>query len=109
MHILGPDTERCLARSRLRRRAMILLSSLGEAYPRQLAKAVGIDCGRLKELMHGRPPRYSVEDALITAGLAVERTDVFQRRYYAITSRGRRKARSLTKRSARRRAVDRVA
>ncbi len=109
MHVLGPDTERCLTRSRLRRRALIMLSSLGEAYPRQLAKAIGIDCGRLKDLMHGRPPRYSVEDALITVELAERKTDAHERHYYAITTRGRRKARSILKRGERRKPVDHVA
>lgn len=102
---LGPDTERSVVRSRLRRRTLIMLSSLGQAYPRQLAQAVGIDCSRLKSVMAGRPPGYSREDALTTVGLAEARVDGTGRVYYAITSRGMRKARSLLKRADRRRAA----
>lgn len=88
-------TRRSIRRSSLRDRATILLSSLGEAHPRFLAQALGVDQTRLKEIMHGNPPWYSVELAPITLGHAVLDMTAAGR-VYRITSRGRKRARQLT-------------
>ena len=51
--------ERCLERSYLRRRALTMAVSLGESFPRQLAKAIGVDCWRLAALLHGDGKDYA--------------------------------------------------
>lgn len=79
-------------------RVLIMLSSLGEAYPRQLAKAAGLDSTRLRWVLHGHAPHYKPELSLAALGLVRERaTDAG--RVYECTSKGRRKARSLTARA----------
>ena len=94
--------ERSVVRSSLRDRALILTASLGEASPNQLAKALGTHVSRLRSLMHGDPADgYSVELALIELGL-VEARETRLGEVYAITTKGRRKARQLTSRRARR-------
>lgn len=98
----GSDAELSLHRSRNRQRVLLMLSSLSEARPRQLARAVGIDCQRLKWMMHGHLPEYSEALSLIGLGLVREERDANGGRRYVITERGRRKARSLTSRGARR-------
>lgn len=98
----GAETEMCVLRSRLRRNALIMLCSLSEAYPRQLARAIGVDSTRLKWIMYGRPPFYDPDLSLVPLGLAEEvRTDVGRK--FVITEKGRRKARQLTSRWTRRR------
>ncbi|HET6403844.1 MAG TPA: archaellum operon transcriptional activator EarA family protein [Candidatus Thermoplasmatota archaeon] len=94
--------ERSVVRSSLRDRTLILLSSLSEAYPNQLAKALGTHVGRLRSVMQGDPADgYSRELALVPLGLVEER-ETRLGRLYAITEKGRRKARQLTSRRARR-------
>lgn len=97
--VAARSTRRC----RNRQRALLLLSSMGEAFPAQLADALGVSTWALHGLMHGRLPYYSVDLALVPAGLAVVRWGPGGR-HYAITTRGRRKARSLAAGRARRRA-----
>jgi hypothetical protein len=77
------------------------LSSLGEAFPRQLAAMLDISADRLRAVMHGKPPDYSEEFALVTLGLVEERL-TRHGRVYAITTAGRRKARQLAAREIRR-------
>lgn len=79
-----------------------MLSSLTEAGPHALAQACRIETKRLHWIMHGHPPQYSEVLALIPLGLAAERRTQSGRRYYAITDQGRKKARQLTARTARR-------
>lgn len=81
-----------------------MLASLTEAFPRALAQAVGIDATRLRWVMHGREPYYRTSLALVPLGL-VEQRLTRNGVVYAVTERGRRKARQLTARSARRAAA----
>lgn len=98
--------ERSTVRSDLRLRALIMLASLGEAFPNQLARALGIPIVRLNAVMFGDPPDYSVLLALLPLGL-VEVRDTPHGKVFAITERGRKKARQLTSRWARREEVRR--
>jgi predicted transcriptional regulator with HTH domain len=98
MHPTGAESERSVRRSRARMRVLILLSSLGEAYPRQLAKATGLDATRLKWILHGHLPQYKPELSLIPLGLVRERASGTGK-VYECTNKGRRKARSLTARA----------
>lgn len=91
----GADAELAIRRSRVRMRTLLILSSLSEAYPNQLARACGISASRLYAIMHGRLPGYRPELGLVTLRLAQEILTP-NGRIYAITARGRRKARSLT-------------
>lgn len=74
-----------------------MFNSLGEGYPRQLARALGVDPTRVRWMLHGKPPYYSVELSLLAQGL-VEEVKTNSGRVYAITTRGRRKARSIARR-----------
>lgn len=100
MEPLGPmepianETWKSFVRSPRRKRLLILLSSLGEAYLGQLARLLGAPPHRVKALLHGRPPSYSEDLSLVELGLARERWTA-QGRAYEITPKGRRKARSL--------------
>lgn len=77
-----------------------MLSSMGEAHPRALAQAIGVDATRLRRIMHGYPPMYSIELSPISMELAVlVRSPAGQA--YRITNRGRVKARQLTSRRVR--------
>lgn len=101
MQPLSAAFERSLERSYLRLRVLTMLSSLGEAYARQLAKACGIDCWRLNQILFGDDGSYSTEFSLIGVGLAdFENTP--RGKVYRITGPGRRKARQLAARAARR-------
>lgn len=94
--------EECVRKSRLRARALIMLASLGEAYAAQLAAACGTTPTRVKWLMLGHPPQYSVERSLVGRGLA--RVELRRgRSVYVIAGAGLRKARSLTRRQMGRR------
>lgn len=75
---------------------------MGEAFPAQLADALGVSKWALGGLMHGRLPYYSVDLALVPAGLAEVRWGPGGR-HYVVTARGRRKARSLAVGRVRRR------
>lgn len=86
-------------------RSLILLSSLSEAYPNQLARGLNVSASRVRAVMHGRLPGYRPELSLIRLGLAQEILTP-NGRVYAITNRGRRKARSLT--SEKRRGANRA-
>ena len=92
---IGSEVERSLARSRVRRKALILLSSLGEAHPGHLARACGVSVNRLKWIMEGHWPEYAPDLTLVALDLA---TLVLtpHGRVYRVTERGRRKARSVT-------------
>lgn len=102
MEPISYEFERCIRKSKHRRNCLLMLSSLTEAYPAQLARATGIDRFLLEAIMRGALPRYSEELSLIAQGLAEERFNPRGERYYLITGRGRRKARSLAARYARR-------
>jgi predicted transcriptional regulator with HTH domain len=80
---------------------LVMLASLSEATPRALAQACGIDTQRLRWIMEGHEGVYSEDLALIPLGLA-EIREIRGRKVYAITDAGRRKARQLTARKARR-------
>jgi len=79
-----------------------MLASLTEATPRALAQSCGIDAQRLFGIMFGDGEKYSEELALVKLGLAELIIRDGRRRVYLITDRGRRKARQLTARVARR-------
>ena len=87
-------THRSMTRARNRERLLILLNSWGEAHANRLATALGVPCSRVKWMMRGHPPQYSVELALIPLGLAAE-VPTSHGRVYRITPLGRRKARSI--------------
>lgn len=101
-HPVGAEAERAFRRCPARARAVIMLSSLTEAYPRQLAQAIHVDASRLRAIMEGSPPHYSVPRSPVALGLAtILPTSHGQK--YVITEKGRRKARMLTARAQRRR------
>lgn len=95
------EIELSFRRSQLRRRVLIMLCSLSEATPRALALAAGVDAGRLRQALHGKLPFYRPELSLVVLGL-VEVVETANGRVLRITERGRRKARQLTARVARR-------
>jgi predicted transcriptional regulator with HTH domain len=101
------EFELSMRRSRKRREVLIMLASLTEATPRALAHACGVNEGRLLDLMQGGG-QHSVELSLLVLGLAEARLTPRGTRIYMITDRGRRKARQLTAREARK-AIARVA
>jgi len=100
MEPIPADAERSLRRSRNRLRVLLMLSSLSEAYAGQLARATGVGRDHVRMVLHGAPPRYREELALIPLGLVVV-DDTANGRLYRITSRGRRKARSWAARRRR--------
>lgn len=102
MHGSPAMWERSRVRSDLRDRALMMVASLGEAYPNQLAKALRIGTYRLHSVLHGRPrDGYSEPLALVRLGLVeIRQTPIGPA--YGITARGLRKARQLTARRARR-------
>lgn len=84
-----------------RRRATMMLSSLGEATPTQLGKAIGVAHTRLRWIMEGHEPEYAVDLAPVTLGLAAIRIDG-KRRVYVITNQGRKVSRRFAARISRR-------
>ena len=104
MHPTGAESELSVQRSRVRRRVLLMLSSLSEAYPSQLARACGLTPTRLAWVLHGRAPYYRPELSLFALGLARERRTPTGR-VYEITTKGRKKARSLTARVRRKRSA----
>ncbi len=94
---LEPSTARAFARSRLRIRAVLKLSSFGDAYAGQLARAVGCSRERMGWILHGHLPQYRPGLSLIGMGYAEEGSSP-NGRVYRITARGRRLARRLTRR-----------
>lgn len=82
-------------RSYLRVRLLILLASLGEAYVGQLARAMQLQPNRVRWLLHGRAPYYSVGESLVGLGYAAE-ARAGRGRVYRVTSSGLRKARSMS-------------
>lgn len=100
MEPVSSAAELSVHRSRLRERILLALSSLGEAYLGQLARGTGLPASRVKWCLYGYPPRYRVELALIPLGLAEERQGPVGR-HFVITTKGRRKARSIVARRAR--------
>lgn len=91
---IGSEVERSLSRSRQRMRVLVMLSSVGEAHPGQLARLCSISINRLKWIMFGHHPAYAPELSLISLQLA-ELVFTPHGRVYRITERGRRKARSV--------------
>ncbi len=94
------EIEKSFRRSYLRVAVLMMVNSLSETTPRALAMAVGIDGGRLHQIMFGGGS-YSETLALIALGL-VEVRETPNGRVYVITQRGRRKARQLAARNVRR-------
>ena len=109
MDPFGCDVRLSLARSSGRRRALIMLCSLGQAYPRQLARFAHVPSERIRGILEGAPPKYSGTLSLVRLGLAAV-IDDRRGHYYVITNRGRRYARRLTARGrgrrGKRRALD---
>ena len=101
MEPLSLDSARSLARSRHRLRLLLAISSLGEAYLNQLAKHTGLSATRVRWLLYGRPPYYREDLSLVGLGL-VREVNGARGRSFAITPRGRRKARSVAAAWARR-------
>lgn len=95
------EIEMSFRRSRIRLRVLLTLASLSEASPRALAQACGIDATRLRWVMEGYAPFYRPELSMVALGLA-ERVVTPSSRIWRITNAGRRKARQLTSRLARR-------
>lgn len=96
MEPIPNETWRSFQRSRYRRELLLTMSSLGEAYLGQLARMLGIRPSRVLALLYGRPPNYRVDLGIIPLGLVREKATVRGGRAWEITSRGRRKARSMT-------------
>lgn len=92
---LPAKTDESMRRARNRERVLLMLSSLGESNVTRLGRTCGIPPSRVKWIMHGHPPHYSVELSLAELGLAT-RVETKTGRVYAITDLGRRKARSIT-------------
>lgn len=95
MEPISNETWKSFQRSYYRRRLLVMLASLGEAYVGQLARALRLPHGRIMALLHGRPPGYAVELSLVELGLARQKPTVPRGRAYEITAKGRRKARSI--------------
>src|SRR5438067_9520926 len=68
--VIGSEVERSVARSRHRMRVLVMLSSVGEAHPGQLARLCGLSTTRIKWIMGGHWPQYSPELSLISLNLA---------------------------------------
>jgi len=103
MEPIANETWRSFMRSYYRSRLLLLLSSLGEAYVGQLARMLRIPHGRVVALLEGDPDQgYSVGLALVPLGLARRKDTLARGRAYEITTKGRRKARSVTSSVARR-------
>lgn len=107
MHRSPAELELALRKSPKRRDVLLMLASLSEATPRALAAACGMDAGRLKMIMEGRPPYYAVERSWIPLGCAEVRLTP-NGRVYCITERGRKKARQISARSVRNAAAKRA-
>lgn len=105
MEPIANETWKSFRRSQHRRRALILLSSLGEAYVGQLARGLGIRPDRTKQLLVGGKA-YAHDLSLVGLGLARERL-TSRGRAFEITAKGRRKARSMLA-SRQRRAEGRI-
>jgi predicted transcriptional regulator with HTH domain len=93
--------ERSIERSYLRLRVLLMLASLTEAFPRQLASACNIDCWRLNGILFGDGEDYSEDLALVRLGLVEEELTPLGR-VYRITRPGARKARRMAARARRR-------
>lgn len=96
------ETWRSLARSRNRLRVLMTIASLGEAYVGQIAQLCNMREEVVRMVLHGRLPSYSPELSLIALRLVEERA-TRHGRVYVITSRGIRKARSVSAGRVRRR------
>lgn len=95
MEPIANETWKSFRRSFYRARLLLLLASLGEAYVGQLSRMLRIPPARVLALLHGDPERgYAAELALVALGLAQEKPTP-RGRAYEITSKGRRKARSI--------------
>src|SRR5688572_25482165 len=92
--------ERSLERSYLRLRVLLMLASLGEAFPRQLASACNIDAWRLNAVLFGDGEDYSRDLALVPLGL-IEVVASPHGKLYRITRAGARKARRMAARARR--------
>lgn len=102
---MGPiphETWRSFLRSPPRKRLLLLITSLGEAYLGQLARILQMKPNRILALMYGAPPSYSKELGVHTLGLIEEISTLRGGRAWRPTSLGRRKARSVAAASARR-------
>ena len=91
--------ERSLRKSRTRRRALLMLNSVGEAYLGLLSHMLGVEPKRVRGVLLGDLPHYAPDLALVTIGL-VSAHDTPRGRLFRITKDGRRKARSVAKRAA---------
>lgn len=90
---LGADFHRMRRRSPRRLDALLMLSSMSEAYPRQLASAIEVDVSRLWQMVYGDGEDYAHEWSLHALGLVQIVEDEHRGRKLVITPRGRRKAR----------------
>jgi len=103
MEPIANETWKSFMRSYYRARLLLLLSSLGEAYVSQLARMLRIPPSRVLALLEGNPALgYSNDLAIVTLGLAVAKPTVARGRAFEITTKGRRKARSMAAGFARR-------
>lgn len=94
------EIEKSFRRSYLRVMVLMMLNSLSEATPRALAMTVGIDGGRLEQILFGGGS-YRKELSLVSLGL-VEVIETVNGRVYRITAKGRKKARQVAARNVRR-------
>lgn len=104
MEPIANETWKSFLRSRYRRRLLLLIASMGEVYVGQAGRILHQPHSRIMAMLVGSPGRgYSESLSLVRLGLVQERVDAQARgRVFEITSRGRRKARSLAAARARR-------
>ncbi|GEM_PF-5917842 len=101
MDPIPAEVELAFLRSGHRKRSVMMLSSLGEASPGQLARSLGLPCTRQRWIMEGDGRYYSKDLAPVQLGLATL-IEAPRRRKYVITPLGRKMARRFTAREARR-------
>lgn len=86
--MLHPTVVRSLRRARSRRRVLLALSDLAEAYLSHLAAAAGLRAAQAAGVLHGALPAYKPELALVTLGLVACREAAFGTTY-RLTASGR--------------------
>lgn len=103
MEPIANETWKSFQRSYYRARLLLLLASLGEAYVGQLSRMLRIPHSRVVALLEGNPAMgYSIELSLLELGLAQRKLTLARGRAYEVTTKGLRKARSMSASAARR-------
>lgn len=94
MEPIPQTAERSASKSRLRQDILLFVSSVGEAYLGQIARALHTSTTRVRWCLHGHLPYYREDIALVPLSL-IDRVEAPTGGFYRITTRGRRKARSI--------------